>query len=97
MFSQTQPFGGFTVQTMVRRPNAHELIVGVTTDAVFGPVILFGQGGTAVEVIADHAVGLPPLNMVLARDLISRTRVSQIVDRLPRSAAGRYRPRSVER
>jgi acetyltransferase len=70
---------GFTVQTMVRRPNAHELIVGVTTDAVFGPVVLFGQGGTAVEVIADRAVGLPPLNAVLARDLISRTRISKLL------------------
>jgi acetyltransferase len=70
---------GFTVQSMARRPNAQELIVGVTTDAVFGPVILFGQGGTAVEVTADRAVGLPPLNMVLARELISRTRVSKLL------------------
>ena len=70
---------GFTVQTMVRRPNAHELIVGVTTDAVFGPIILFGQGGTAVEVTADRAVGLPPLNAVLARDLISSTRIAKLL------------------
>jgi len=75
----TAIFQGFTVQTMVRRPNAHELIVGVTTDAVFGPIVLFGQGGTAVEAVADHAVGLPPLNMVLARDLISRTRISRLL------------------
>lgn len=78
---------GFTVQSMARRPNAQELIVGVTTDAVFGPVILFGQGGTAVEVTADRAVGLPPLNMVLARELISRTRISKLLagyrDRVP--------------
>jgi acetyltransferase len=78
---------GFTVQTMVRRPNAHELIVGVTTDAVFGPVILFGAGGTAVEITADRAIGLPPLNMVLAGELISRTRISKLLagyrDRLP--------------
>ncbi|GAB3550774.1 bifunctional acetate--CoA ligase family protein/GNAT family N-acetyltransferase [Noviherbaspirillum agri] len=71
--------GGFSVQSMVRRPNAHELIVGVATDPLFGPVILFGQGGIAVEVTADHAVALPPLNMVLARDLISRTRVSKLL------------------
>ena len=78
---------GFTVQSMARRPDAQELIVGTTTDAVFGPVILFGQGGTAVEVVADRAVGLPPLNTVLARELISRTRVSKLLagyrDRLP--------------
>lgn len=70
---------GFSVQNMVRRPEARELIVGVSTDPVFGPVILFGQGGIAVEVTADHAVALPPLNMVLARDLISRTRVSKLL------------------
>jgi acetyltransferase len=78
---------GFTVQSMARRPSAQELIVGVTTDAVFGPVILFGHGGTAVEVIADRAVGLPPLNSVLARALIARTRVSKLLagyrDRMP--------------
>ena len=70
---------GFSVQAMARRPQAHELIVGVTTDPVFGPVILFGQGGIAVEVTADHAIGLPPLNMVLARELISRTRVAKLL------------------
>jgi acetyltransferase len=70
---------GFTVQRMARRPQAHELIVGMTTDSIFGPVILFGRGGTAVEVIGDRAVALPPLNMSLARHLISRTRVSALL------------------
>jgi acetyltransferase len=71
---------GFTVQEMARRPGAHELIVGAATDATFGPVLLFGQGGTAVEVIGDRAVGLPPLDMGLARDLISRTRVCRLLE-----------------
>ena len=83
----TAAIQGFTVQAMVRRPHARELIVGATEDAVFGPVILFGQGGTAVEVMADRAIGLPPLNMVLARELISRTRVAKLLagyrDRAP--------------
>ena len=70
---------GYTVQAMARRPGAHELIVGVSTDPVFGPVILFGQGGIAVEVTADHAIGLPPLNMTLARDMIARTRVARLL------------------
>jgi acetyltransferase len=70
---------GFSVQAMARRPQANELIVGVTTDPVFGPVILFGQGGIAVEIMDDHTVGLPPLNMVLARDMVSRTRVSKLL------------------
>jgi acetyltransferase len=70
---------GFSVQTMVRRPGAHELIVGVVNDPIFGPVILFGEGGTAVEIIGDRAVALPPLNMALAKDLISRTRVYKLL------------------
>ncbi|MEI8168590.1 MAG: bifunctional acetate--CoA ligase family protein/GNAT family N-acetyltransferase [Rhodoferax sp.] len=70
---------GFTVQAMVRREHAQELIVGTTIDRVFGPVILFGQGGTAVELMADRAVALPPLNEPLARALVSRTRVSRLL------------------
>ena len=70
---------GVTVQRMARRPGAHELILGASTDAIFGPVILFGQGGTAVEVVADRAVALPPLNMALARELVSRTRVAKLL------------------
>jgi acetyltransferase len=70
---------GFSVQAMARRPQANELILGVTTDPVFGPIILFGQGGVAVEVMDDHTLGLPPLNMVLARDMVSRTRVAKLL------------------
>ncbi len=70
---------GFSVQTMVQRRHAHELIVGSTIDSLFGPVILFGQGGTAVELTADRAVALPPLNVPLARALVSRTRVSRLL------------------
>lgn len=70
---------GFSVQQMARRRDAEELILGVTTDPIFGPVILFGQGGKAVEVIADRAVALPPLNMKLAKDLIDRTRVAKLL------------------
>jgi acetyltransferase len=70
---------GFSVQPMVYRPGAYELIVGITEDAQFGPVILFGQGGTAVEVVNDKALGLPPLNMHLARELMSRTRIYRLL------------------
>jgi len=41
--------------------------------------VMFGQGGTAVEVVADRAIALPPLNRVLARDLVSRTRVARLL------------------
>jgi acetyltransferase len=70
---------GFTVQTMATRPMAQELIIGASIDPVFGPVLLFGQGGTAVEVIADRAIALPPLNRVLAREVVSRTRVAKLL------------------
>jgi acetyltransferase len=71
---------GFAVQKMVQRGGAHELIAGVATDPAFGPVILFGQGGTAVEVVGDKAVALPPLNLALAEDLVSRTRVAKLLE-----------------
>ena len=68
---------GFAVQSMVPRDGGRELICGIADDPLFGPVIVFGRGGTAVEVIDDKAIGLPPLDMKLADDLISRTRVSR--------------------
>ena len=67
------------LQGFVQRPHAQELIAGASVDSVFGPVLLFGQGGVAVEVVGDRAVALPPLNDVLARELISRTRVSRLL------------------
>jgi acetyltransferase len=70
---------GFTVQKMIRHGDAHELLAGIAVDPAFGPVVLFGQGGTAVEVIGDRAVGLPPLNSTLTRELIGRTRISRLL------------------
>ncbi|MFM2043881.1 MAG: hypothetical protein RLY86_2457 [Pseudomonadota bacterium] len=70
---------GFTVQEMAHRPGAHELIVGMVDDVLFGPVILFGQGGTSVEVVDDKALALPPLNMNLAREMMGRTRVHRLL------------------
>jgi acetyltransferase len=70
---------GITVFPMIVRPKARELIVGVADDPTFGPVVAFGQGGTAVEVIGDKALALPPLDLMLARLLIARTRVSRVL------------------
>ena len=70
---------GFLVQPMVRRPSAVELLVGLVEDAVFGPLVAFGQGGTAVEIMSDTSLELPPLNALLARRLMARTRVWQLV------------------
>ena len=66
---------GFTVQPMIRRPRAHELILGMAVDEAFGPLLMFGAGGTAVEVVRDTAHALPPLDLKLARDLMRQTRV----------------------
>jgi acetyltransferase len=70
---------GFTVQPMIRRPHAHELIVGMAVDATFGPLMMFGAGGTAVEVVRDTAHALPPLDLNLARDLMRQTRIWQLL------------------
>ncbi|GBC61498.1 GCN5 family acetyltransferase [Desulfonema ishimotonii] len=70
---------GIMVEPMIRSENAHELIVGMTEDPQFGPVLLFGQGGTAVEVIRDKALALPPLNMHLAREVMERTQVYRLL------------------
>jgi acetyltransferase len=70
---------GFALQPMVSRGRAIELLVGVSRDRAFGPVITFGAGGVSVELIADTATALPPLNSLLAHDLISRTRVVRLL------------------
>jgi len=68
---------GVTVHPMIVRAKSRELIAGIADDATFGPVVVFGRGGTAVEVINDKALALPPLDLNLARELIGQTRVSR--------------------
>ena len=70
---------GVLVQPTIVRAKARELIAGIADDPVFGPVVVVGRGGTAVEVIDDIALGLPPLDLRLAHELIGRTRVSRIL------------------
>ena len=70
---------GAVVQPMLRYAHAREVLVGVATDAVFGPVISFGAGGIAVEAVRDTALALPPLNATLARELMQRTRVHRLL------------------
>ena len=70
---------GFALQPMIRRPHSRELIIGINHDPSFGPTILFGAGGTAVEVVDDIATGLVPLDDVLAGDLINLTRVDKLL------------------
>ena len=77
-------FLGVTVQPYIS-PSGCELILGSSIDSQFGPVLLFGTGGTQVEVHQDHALGLPPLNSTLARRLMEMTRIYQAL----RGTAGR--------
>ncbi|MCP8939148.1 bifunctional acetate--CoA ligase family protein/GNAT family N-acetyltransferase [Alsobacter sp. SYSU M60028] len=71
---------GVTVQPMIHRPRGRELIAGLADDPTFGPVVVFGRGGTAVEVINDKTLALPPLDMTLARTMMSRTRVYRLLE-----------------
>ncbi|MDP2111808.1 MAG: bifunctional acetate--CoA ligase family protein/GNAT family N-acetyltransferase [Thiobacillus sp.] len=70
---------GIVVEPMAARPHAREVLLGMTSDPVLGPVIVFGAGGVDVEAFRDRAVTLPPLNRYLARDLIRRTRVATLL------------------
>ena len=67
-------FLGVTVQKMTR-VTGYELIIGSTTDAQFGPVLVFGSGGELVEVYRDRALALPPLTTTLAQRMMERTRI----------------------
>ncbi len=84
-------FVGVLVQALVRRPHGREVLCGLARDASFGPVLSFGLGGVAVEVLRDAAVALPPLNRLLARDLVGRTRAARLLDAFRGSP--RRRPR----
>ena len=67
---------GIAIEPMIQKRNGRELVVGVTRDPVFGPVITFGEGGNLIEANRDIAVALPPLNSYLVKDMISSTRIA---------------------
>lgn len=80
--SRLQPqarVNGVTVQKMAKARRGREVHVGLTTDDPFGPVIVFGAGGTMIELLDDRAMELPPLNQFLARRLIERARVAEVL------------------
>ncbi len=64
---------GVLIERMVKKP--FELLIGAKKDPIFGPAIAFGRGGVAVEVFKDTQLGLPPLNMRLARRIIEGTQI----------------------
>ncbi|MAR93031.1 MAG: GNAT family N-acetyltransferase [Pseudomonadales bacterium] len=71
---------GVIVEHMETSSANRELLLGIKHDSVFGPVIVFGHGGTMVEVMNDIAISLPPLNPLLAQTLIASPKVSKMLD-----------------
>jgi acetyltransferase len=70
---------GVSVEAMYRGRGGRELHVGILRDAIFGPVVSFGLGGVAIEVLRDRAIALPPLNECIVQDLVRRTRASRLL------------------
>lgn len=68
---------GVVVQPLAARGT--ELFAGVVQDEVFGPLVLFGLGGTATEVLADHAARLAPLTDLDVHDLITAPRCAPLL------------------
>ncbi len=71
---------GVTVHPMIVRPHAREVFAGIADDPTFGPIVAFGSGGTAVEIVNDKALALPPLDMNAAERLIHQTRVAKMLN-----------------
>jgi len=69
---------GVSLQPYIERPD-YELLIGAKRDENFGPVILFGLGGIFTEILKDCAIGLPPLNRLLARRLMEETRAYRLL------------------
>jgi acetyltransferase len=70
---------GVTLEPMQKEANDRELMIGIFSDPLFGPVISFGAGGSNVEIMQDRAIALPPLNKFIARGLISKTRIQKLL------------------
>ena len=69
---------GVTIQPYLANLD-FEILLGAKRDPDFGPVILFGMGGIFTEVMQDKALGLPPMNRLLARRLIQETRANTLL------------------
>ena len=74
--SNTAEFQGIAIQPKIRN-NPYELFLGSRKDPQFGSIILFGTGGPLTKILKDISVGFPPLNLVLARQIIKNTKVLQ--------------------
>lgn len=73
-----EAFSGVSIQPMLARPE-YELILGAKKDPDFGPIILFGMGGTLTEIFMDRSIALPPINRLLARKMMEETRIYRVL------------------
>ncbi len=69
---------GVIMERMISKK--YELLIGCKKDPIFGPAIVFGMGGTAVELFKDTITALPPLNMALARRMIEGTKIFKLLE-----------------
>jgi acetyl coenzyme A synthetase (ADP forming)-like protein len=72
-----QPLRGFTVQEMAE---GVEMLVGVTHDDVFGPIVACGAGGTIAELLKDVAVRVAPVTDTAAREMIRSLATFPLLD-----------------
>ncbi len=68
-------FQGVTVSPMIKLSDGYEVILGTKTDPQWGPVIMFGWGGTLTEILKDKAIAIPPLNSISARNIMEKTKI----------------------
>ena len=73
-------FLGFAVQRSYQHVGGIEFSVGITRDALFGPLVVCGAAGAQINIMTDRQIALPPLNMVLARELLRRTYMYKLLN-----------------
>ena len=77
LFARFGPDAAVILQPMA--PPGVETIVGLVEDPLFGPLVMFGLGGTATEILGDRALSLVPLNRPDAVALIGSLRSSKLL------------------
>ena len=60
-------------------PPGAELALGIARDPDLGPLIVVGAGGVLVELLADRAVALPPVDERTARQMLGGLRVARLL------------------
>lgn len=71
------PLRGFLVATQLG--GGVELLVGISTDPLLGPVVMVGAGGTAAEALQDNTLSVLPFDETRARAMVERLRVSRLL------------------